>query len=78
MGLYDCIYADCPKCGNELKFQSKSGDCLLNNYDLKNSPEDVLADANRHAPIKCKCGSLVSIDTTKRTAVLVFNPQPNP
>lgn len=29
MGMYDSLYVDCPQCGNELEFQSKSGPCAL-------------------------------------------------
>lgn len=69
MGVYDTIVVVCPKCTEELYFQSKSGDCCLANYSLDKCPKDVLHDANRHAPIKCDCGESYSIDIENRTII---------
>ncbi len=33
MGLYDSVWMPCKKCGHEIDFQSKAGDCLM--YDYK-------------------------------------------
>jgi hypothetical protein len=72
MGLYDTILGKCPKCGTESEFQSKSGECLLRNYDLKHCPDDVLLDANRHSPNYCDgCGSYYEIDIKNRKGRLV-------
>ena len=35
MGMFDSLHTDCPKCGKDLEFQSKSGQCLLTNYNKK-------------------------------------------
>lgn len=32
MGMYDSFYIDCPKCGHELEYQTKSGPCRLYIY----------------------------------------------
>lgn len=69
MGLYDCIYSQCPKCGDELEFQTKSGDCLLESYTIENCPDNALANANRHSPIKCDCGLLHEIDILNRKLI---------
>lgn len=69
MGMYDTIVVDCPKCGEELYFQSKSGECCLAHYSLDKCPEDVLYNANRHSPIKCECGESYSIDIENRILV---------
>lgn len=42
MGMYDKVWVICPNCGNQVEFQSKSGDCSLNNYTLHNAPDKVL------------------------------------
>lgn len=33
MGMFDSLYTDCPNCGEELEFQSKSGECFLTSYN---------------------------------------------
>ena len=69
MGMYDSIYVHCPKCGECIEFQSKSGDCILEVYTLENCPEDVLANANRHSPMECSCGAFLEIDTENRKII---------
>lgn len=32
MGMFDSLYVNCPECGNELEFQSKSGECFCSSY----------------------------------------------
>ena len=56
MGLYDSIYFSCPRCGDRIEAQSKSGDCNLSSYEYDSVPRDVAEDANRHAPFTCNCG----------------------
>ena len=58
MGLYDTVYLECPQCGHENDFQSKSGPCQCLNFDQNdidqgNVPVDVFHDINRHSPIVC-------------------------
>ena len=71
MGLFDTVWVKCPKCGVENGFQSKSGECILGNYDLKDCPTDVLVNVNRHSPYKCECGALYEVDIEKRKPLLV-------
>jgi hypothetical protein len=52
----------CPKCGVKREFQSKSGECLLQVYELDTAPKDVMEDVNRHAPAKCDCGNYFMVD----------------
>jgi len=35
MGMYDSVMAKCPKCGNELEYQTKTGPCMMNIYGIK-------------------------------------------
>lgn len=72
MGMFDTVWVNCPKCGDELSFQSKSGDCVLANYKLENAPKDVMYNVNRHSPIKCECGRKYKIDIDKRELVEVL------
>lgn len=55
MGVYDSIILKCT-CGERIEAQSKSGPCELSVYEMDSVPEDVAADANRHAPFRCDCG----------------------
>jgi RNase P subunit RPR2 len=71
MGMYDSVMVNCPQCGKEHEFQSKSGDCLLEVYTLENCPDDVMANVNRHSPCKCDCGALFQVDISTRKAVVV-------
>jgi hypothetical protein len=50
--------------------QSKSGECLLQDYALHDAPEDVMADANRHAPFVCvMCKTVFEVDVQNRKTV---------
>lgn len=71
MGMFDSVWVKCPNCGDENEFQSKSGECVLANYDLDNCPADVLENVNRHAPLKCECGVMYQVDIKEKKAVLV-------
>ena len=62
MGMFDSIMVPCPKCGRRREFQSKSGGCYLETYELDRAPLDVLLDVNRHAPYSCEqCGTLFAV-----------------
>ncbi len=68
MGVFDDIEIHCPRCGRLEIAQSKSGPCELNLYDLKSAPEEVLWDANRHAPYHCyepSCGTHFVVEDRK-------------
>lgn len=62
MEVYDTVMVPCPVCGKKFGAQSKSGDCSLAEYELKDAPQDVLQDINRHAPFYCGCGTVFEVD----------------
>lgn len=64
MGMYDTVMVPCPKCGAKAEFQSKSGQCRLDVYELDEAPADVLYDVNRHAPATCECGTKFEVGFT--------------
>jgi len=65
MGMYDTVMVPCPNCKEKNEFQSKSGDCVLNIYNLEDTPQDVLLDVNRHSPISClNCGTSYKVYLT--------------
>ncbi len=57
MGTPDTVVVDCPQCNKDVAFQSKSGLNNMDTFKLKDAPEDVLRDVNRHAPVRCSCGA---------------------
>lgn len=69
--MFDSIMVNCPKCGKENEFQSKSGDCGLDVYTLENCPDDVMIDINRHSPYYCKCGTYFEVDIPSKTPKIV-------
>jgi hypothetical protein len=62
MGCYDTIMVPCPTCQTREAFQTKSGECLLGEYNLEDAPEEVLGDVNRHSPYVCRvCGAVFHV-----------------
>ena len=80
MGCYDTVNEPCPKCGERVGFQSKSGDCLLEEYPLETCPPKVLADVNRHSPEECPiCGTFFAVKIDMNTEVIeVPKPENSP
>ena len=66
MGMFDTVIVPCPECGEEHKFQSKSGECFLQVVSLDECPNDILADVNRHSPCTCKCGCMFDVNLSTR------------
>lgn len=63
MGMFDIVHVPCPTCGVTAEFQSKSGDCLLKDFDLSETPPEVLRDVNRHGPTTCmKCETVFDVE----------------
>lgn len=57
MGIFDSVKVPCPNCGKIEEFQSKSGHCFGEVFNLSEAPSSVLADINRHSPYECRgCG----------------------
>lgn len=42
MGVYNTIKINCPNCDNILRFQTKSGSCILTEYHITNVPKREL------------------------------------
>lgn len=60
MGLFDSVYAACPRCGKDVEFQSKAGECHMNTYRNESVPSVIAADIDgQTAP--CSCGAIVRI-----------------
>jgi hypothetical protein len=45
MGMFDMVFADCPRCGRSVEFQSKGADApYLERYTVEDAPAEVLED----------------------------------
>jgi phage FluMu protein Com len=63
VGMYDTVLVPCPTCEELAEFQSKSGDCKLEEFTLDEAPDVVLLDVNRHAPTRCqKCKTIFCVE----------------
>lgn len=76
MGCYDTVRVPCPKCGEVEYFQSKSGECILSEYDMLDCPPEILADVNRHSPYDCqKCGTMFKVKLTMLAQSVIHDPR---
>lgn len=60
MGMYDTVYAQCPKCMSTLEWQSKAGDCVLEQFNKASVPYKI-AKALDGKIKTCSCGVKLSI-----------------
>lgn len=59
MGMFDSMYVKC-KCGREVEFQSKAGDCGLHKYTIDDCPAAIAGDLIGQS-CGCKCGKIVQL-----------------
>jgi hypothetical protein len=58
MGMFDTVWINCPRCGEQYEAQSKGGGCTLKDYNIWDAPQDVLSGVNDTYPFVCsKCHS---------------------
>ena len=57
MGMFDSVVARCPRCGGELEFQSKSGECSLATYPVYAVPVEVASGADGTSAECVGCGT---------------------
>ena len=61
MGMFDRVFLKCPNCKETLEFQSKGGECILNQYTEKNVSWDVALSINGEI-VKCpKCSKNIKL-----------------
>lgn len=61
MGCFDSVYVKCPGCGEEIEFQSKAGDCLLQTFYEDDVPTKLAVDIDGDTDQCPKCGMAVKI-----------------
>lgn len=64
MGMFDSVYATCPKCNKEVEFQSKAGECLLNRYSVDSVPPEIARSIDGDSEACEKCGEVLTIKIT--------------
>lgn len=73
MGCYDTVIVPCPACGERVEFQSKSGPCTLEVFELTDAPDDVLLNVNRHSPHTCpKCKTKFMVQVANRAPTVIL------
>ncbi len=60
MGMFDSVWAKCPKCDKDVEFQSKAGECCLIDYTSDSVPAVIAADIAGESNT-CQCGAVVTI-----------------
>jgi hypothetical protein len=64
MGMFDSVFARCPKCGEEVEFQSKAGACDLKRYSMHSVPPEIaqtlIGDTQR-----CTCGEMLTLTVAR-------------
>ena len=59
MGVFDSVMIRC-FCGEEVEFQSKAGECLLETFKIRNVPPAIAVDLDGKTE-RCKCGKTIKI-----------------
>jgi hypothetical protein len=76
MGMFDSVMAECPECGCEIEFQSKSGVCELKRYHISSVPPNIAIDLSNndyHAKATCRnCKTEVMIEGPPVTRVQMW------
>lgn len=72
MGMYDELWISCPKCGRMVDFQSKGGECSLNQYTVFDVPSDVAGHINGESQW-CECGAELTLQVQCSVNVHVTN-----
>jgi hypothetical protein len=64
MGMFDTINITCPMCKETIEEQTKSGECMLDTYELENAPLAVLSGVLGSVfCYHCKANLVVELET---------------
>ena len=61
MGMFDTVWVACPHCAELVGFQTKAGECVLADLDLKTTPDNIIRDAARYDSRCESCGATVAL-----------------
>ncbi len=60
MGMFDRVWAVCPKCNQTVEFQSKAGECTLQDYSINSVPPNIAQDIVGDEEM-CDCGYILEL-----------------
>lgn len=66
MGIFDSVYARCPRCNEPVEFQSKAGDCRLAGYSPESVPMAIALDLDDEWTNCPKCNHSVTLHMPMR------------
>lgn len=66
MGMFDSVYACCPRCNESIEFQSKAGDCRLAGYSPSAVPMAIALDLDNSSEVCPKCNRTVTLHMPMR------------
>lgn len=72
MGMYDTVRVECPKCGVDVEFQSKAGDCYLREYRQDNVPSEIALDIAKDYQCCSNCNTEIKVTPKLRSFVEVI------
>lgn len=72
MGMFDSVMIRCPKCGEQVEFQSKAGPCNLERYDQTCVPIEVAKSIEGDSESCGGCGHVLTVVTMLPQFVPVF------
>ena len=61
MGMFDSVIIICD-CGEEVEFQSKAGECLLDTFKIDEVPPAIAVDLDGQQE-RCRCGRMIQTYT---------------
>ncbi len=76
MGMFDSLIIKC-KCGKDIEFQSKSGVCRLEVYNIGNMPPDVAGGLHGEVEKCSGCGTSYQVQTQVMTHVVEYKGDPD-
>lgn len=71
MGMFDSLYVICPECGENIEFQSKSGNCNLEAYNIYNCDPRVAVDLDGESASCDHCGYIATLHVQSMITIQV-------
>ena len=69
MGMFDSLFIVCSSCGKRVEFQSKSGNCVLSEYNVGDVSPEIAGDLHGRSK-QCGCGKTLAIETITMLRVI--------
>ena len=74
MGMFDSVYVKCTGCGYNVEFQSKAGNCALQEFSLEDAPADIQRSLIGRLEKCDHCGAVISIHYDgEANKILIFD-----